>query len=58
MIYYLVIFFAICDDQSKKERELKFITLKKKREKDQISLKKQAEKSLPLVARKLNTKSD
>jgi hypothetical protein len=58
LIYYLVIFFAICDDQVKKERELKFLTMQKKREKEQSQLRRQAEKSLPLVARKLNTKSD
>jgi hypothetical protein len=34
LVYYLVIFFAICDDQVKKERELKFLTLQKKREKE------------------------
>jgi len=58
LVYYLVIFFAICDDQVKKERELKFLTLQKKKEKELSQLKRQAEKILPQVARKLNSKSD
>lgn len=57
-IYYLVLLFTICDDQTMKERELKEMAIKKRQDKDKTILKRTAEKALPLKARKLGAKND
>jgi hypothetical protein len=57
-IYYLVLLFTICDDQTMKERELKEMAIKKRQDKEKAILKRTAEKALPLTARKLGAKND
>lgn len=54
IIYYLVVLFTICDDQTIKERDMKIQAIKKRQQRETTQLKRTAEKSLPMVARKVS----